>query len=47
MFEMLKRGTGIVVDPMVEADIPRTFPAALYGDIESLASSLREVLTAY
>jgi hypothetical protein len=36
-------------NPLIEEDIPRTFPHLneLFEEIQSLASSLREILVAY
>ncbi len=50
LFEVFKcMSHGIALNPLVEADIPRTFPHLndLFEEIQSLSTSLREILSAY
>jgi hypothetical protein len=50
LFEVFKSmSNGSVLNPLVEADIPRTFPHLndLFEEIQSLSTSLREILQAY
>jgi hypothetical protein len=47
MFNVFKdMSKGIILNPLVEADIPRTFPHLndLFEEIQPLSMSLREIL---